>query len=235
MADYTPRLGLIKPTPDEMVDIQAQINANSDMLDVQAGAFVCTSTTRPSAPYPGQIIYETDTNLFLIWRISQIWGPLGDQLYSRSIDYGNNNVLTTFNPTSNGDARVVHKVKLPTPKNLDTIFELSYYSAFTAEVNSEWSIKIGFDEDEAAYATNSLPLSSIAEDAVKSNSGTSSNTNRFYVAGKRTVFQTDPKAFVGVKIFCTRLTGAGPITFVDKYGSMLSATVTIVGANRGPV
>ena len=28
---------------------------------------VCTSTTRPSNPYVGQMIYETDTNLLKIW------------------------------------------------------------------------------------------------------------------------------------------------------------------------
>jgi len=28
---------------------------------------VCTSTTRPTAPYEGQLIYETDTNRVLIW------------------------------------------------------------------------------------------------------------------------------------------------------------------------
>jgi hypothetical protein len=28
---------------------------------------VCTSTTRPTAPYEGQMIYETDTDLVLVW------------------------------------------------------------------------------------------------------------------------------------------------------------------------
>lgn len=28
---------------------------------------VCTSTTRPTAPYEGQMIYETDTNRVLVW------------------------------------------------------------------------------------------------------------------------------------------------------------------------
>lgn len=28
---------------------------------------VCTSTTRPSSPYEGQMIYETDTNRVLVW------------------------------------------------------------------------------------------------------------------------------------------------------------------------
>ena len=28
---------------------------------------VCTSSTRPSSPYVGQMIFETDTNLLKIW------------------------------------------------------------------------------------------------------------------------------------------------------------------------
>lgn len=28
---------------------------------------VCTSSTRPEAPYLGQVIYETDTQLLKVW------------------------------------------------------------------------------------------------------------------------------------------------------------------------
>lgn len=38
-------------------------------------AGVCTSTTRPTAPYTGQIIYETDTNTILVWTGSTWAGP----------------------------------------------------------------------------------------------------------------------------------------------------------------
>lgn len=31
---------------------------------------VCTSTTRPAAPYTGQVIFETDTNRMLVWNTS---------------------------------------------------------------------------------------------------------------------------------------------------------------------
>lgn len=36
---------------------------------------VCTSTTRPNAPYEGQVIYETDTDKTLVWRGS-FWANL---------------------------------------------------------------------------------------------------------------------------------------------------------------
>jgi len=40
---------------------------------IQAG--VCTSTTRPQAPYEGQVIYETDTNRVLVWDASAWVAP----------------------------------------------------------------------------------------------------------------------------------------------------------------
>lgn len=36
---------------------------------------VCTSTTRPTTPYNGQVIYETDTGLTQVWNGSA-WKPL---------------------------------------------------------------------------------------------------------------------------------------------------------------
>lgn len=36
---------------------------------------ICTSTTRPTTPYEGQLIYETDTDLLQIWNGSA-WRPL---------------------------------------------------------------------------------------------------------------------------------------------------------------
>lgn len=45
---------------------------NMDIIDAHPGILVCTSTTRPATPWPGQVIFETDTGeLFLFnltWR-----------------------------------------------------------------------------------------------------------------------------------------------------------------------
>ena len=42
-----------------------------------AQAGVCTSTTRPTSPYEGQVIYETDTNRVLVWDASA-WVMIAD-------------------------------------------------------------------------------------------------------------------------------------------------------------
>jgi hypothetical protein len=66
LATSTTRLGLTKPDGTDLVDI-AVLNTNFDKTDAAVGAFVCTSTTRPSTPYAGQIIYETDTDQSFVW------------------------------------------------------------------------------------------------------------------------------------------------------------------------
>jgi len=61
--EYTSK-GLRKPQDGEPARVE-DLNFNSDLLNNQAmGAFVCTSTTRPTGGnrWVGQIIFEEDTN-----------------------------------------------------------------------------------------------------------------------------------------------------------------------------
>jgi len=64
----TSRLGLIKPTPGtgEPVNVATQINQAWDKIDAAIGATICTSTTRPSPAFDGQIIRETDTGVIAV-------------------------------------------------------------------------------------------------------------------------------------------------------------------------
>jgi hypothetical protein len=66
MATTTARLSLTKPDPLEDVDV-ALLNADFDTLDNAVGALVCTSTTRPSTPFLGQLIWQADSPHLLIW------------------------------------------------------------------------------------------------------------------------------------------------------------------------
>lgn len=60
----TPRLGLRRPLNDgsELVNVQTDLNQNADKVDLAAGFQPVTSTTRPSAPFSGKAIFETDTS-----------------------------------------------------------------------------------------------------------------------------------------------------------------------------
>lgn len=72
----TTYMGLTLPTPGSGEPINvAQLNGNWTKVDTLARAIKCTSTTRPSTTFDGQVIFETDTNL-LRMRDSGTWVTL---------------------------------------------------------------------------------------------------------------------------------------------------------------
>lgn len=64
MSTTTTRLGLVKETTTENYSV-ATVNNNSDKVDAAVGFEACTSSTRPSAPFNGKGIRETDTGSVL--------------------------------------------------------------------------------------------------------------------------------------------------------------------------
>ena len=66
MSSTLPRTGLIIPDYNDTADVTI-VNNNFTKIDSQIGYSICTSSTRPSAPYTGQPIYETDTGLRRYW------------------------------------------------------------------------------------------------------------------------------------------------------------------------
>lgn len=58
----TPRLSLYKPAAVDNVNVTTDVNNNMDTLDLAPGFQVVTSTTRPSTPYSGKAIAESDTS-----------------------------------------------------------------------------------------------------------------------------------------------------------------------------
>lgn len=60
----TTRLGLYKSKSDgsEDVDYSQDIGQNWDRVDAAVGFASCTSSTRPSSPYSGKPVFETDTS-----------------------------------------------------------------------------------------------------------------------------------------------------------------------------
>lgn len=75
---------------------------------------VCTSTSRPSAPFDGQVIYETDTNRVLVWdnsawvMIADTDSPPGLQLIkSQSATSGSSIVLSNVFSSEFDSYRIV--------------------------------------------------------------------------------------------------------------------------------
>lgn len=67
MATTTTRLGLRKPDRTDLVSVVTDLNNDYDTIDGAVGFQACTSVTRPSTPYTGKPIYETDTQNELTW------------------------------------------------------------------------------------------------------------------------------------------------------------------------
>lgn len=81
---------------------------------------VCTSTTRPTAPYEGQMIYETDTNRVLIYdntawvMIADTDQPPGLQFITSSSATSGTSLSVNNCFTSTYESYVLHIVGLPT-------------------------------------------------------------------------------------------------------------------------
>jgi len=66
MADtFTSNLLLILPDLGDTFDFNAHVIANFTTLDTLFGAVQCTSTTRPTNTFAGQIVYETDSKRYV--------------------------------------------------------------------------------------------------------------------------------------------------------------------------
>lgn len=60
MPQDTPNLKLKKPEEGSFGWHSAWYD-NADKIDAHPGILSCTSTTRPADPWPGQVVFETDT------------------------------------------------------------------------------------------------------------------------------------------------------------------------------
>lgn len=80
MSTYTSVLSLRKPNriggEDDIVNVVTDVNENMDTLDLNVNLRVVTSSTRPSSPYTGQLVYETDTGHVSIWNGTD-WDNVG--------------------------------------------------------------------------------------------------------------------------------------------------------------
>lgn len=60
MSTLSPNFGLTLPDGPDVIS-RSVINGNWTLVDTLARAIICTSATQPSSPFPGQTIFETDT------------------------------------------------------------------------------------------------------------------------------------------------------------------------------
>jgi len=72
------KLALYLPDGPDFVQRVQDFIDNWNKLDAAAGALICTSGTRPVAPFAGQVIFETDTDIARVWNSTDSrWDALG--------------------------------------------------------------------------------------------------------------------------------------------------------------
>ena len=99
---------------------------------------VCTSTTRPTAPYEGQMIYETDTDLVLVWD-NAAW------LYSATPQTTEPGARQTWTPTY-------------TNLTIGNGTVTSDYTIINRLVHFEWRLLVGSTTSSSGPMRVSLPV-----------------------------------------------------------------------------
>lgn len=136
MSTNTARAQLHKPDPTETVSVVQDLNNNYDKIDTDLGFRVVTSGTRPSAPYQGQTIYETDTKLLRFWNGTK-WFDVNERYVRKTADES----VTSSTAYQNDDALV-----LPLAANDHYRFELflRYEAAAAADIKAQFTGPAGF-------------------------------------------------------------------------------------------
>lgn len=176
MVDYTPRLKLprLDLAGGEIANGYPQVqNDLANLVDANAGAKVCTSTTRPSSPFAGQIILESDTKLAYLWTGTDwVYIKGEDTNYSGSLAanidiYANGNVNTNFfkfasinreRATGGFKGPVgVDRARFVAPESGLYFFEgILYLASLGGTTGSTVTLHVG--EHTSAYSSWSSPL-----------------------------------------------------------------------------
>lgn len=133
---------------------------------------VCTSTTRPTAPYTGQVIFETDTNNLLTWsgtawqRPSNIpWGlvaaPVTWASNSKTVNTASPSVVLatfTFNAVNNRYYRLNWLMDIYQSAGAGVYLHLYVNGAFNTAVAFQNTLMWGGSYLYKATATGSLTL-----------------------------------------------------------------------------
>ena len=212
MATTTTRLALTKPAGTDVVDIDV-LNANADKIDTAVGAYICTSTTRPSTPYAGQVIYETDSKLTWTYA-SGAW----------KLDTGVQPVVAS---SAARDAIFPSPVQGDSVWRSDLGFAQTYYAVYNSSTNTSGRTPAGW------YSGQDGGLVPITPSSIAVGSGTASVASNGVVTfsgvssiSLREVFLPTYNAFRVVSTF----TGSAAI---DAYYKFLNGITSISAGYNG--
>ena len=102
---------------------------------VTTGTIICTSSTRPAAPFEGQTIYETDNSRQLVWDGSGWVAPSVTYRPPMCKAYGNTTVPDASDTACSFSTEVFDTDGIFSPTSTDFTIQTAGVYLFTAEVN----------------------------------------------------------------------------------------------------
>ena len=130
---------------------------------------VCTSTTRPTAPYEGQMIYETDTDL------TYIWGGSAWQQVSGGTAVGNSGLVFISSTTAGSGVSSI-TVSNCFSATYDT-YKILYTNGTASVTNTQIGLRLG------STASGYLSLLTYMSWGSGTITGASTNNTQFYWLG----------------------------------------------------
>jgi hypothetical protein len=197
---------------------------------------VCTSTNRPSAPFDGQVIYETDTDKAMVWNGSA-WvvlstgraNPLGlDSIKTQTIGSAVSTVAVAdvFSSTYDAYKIIVSGGTASTATNLkyqNTGSTSQYYSGGTTTTYSNNSVA-GFSENnQASMLVGTTFTGSLMVDITVVNPFLAKET---FVSIGAVVYSSGAGGGAGLHNVATSYTG---FTIFPQSGTLTGGTISVYG------
>lgn len=225
MGTTTTRVGLYKPLSDgsELVNVSQDLNGNTDLLDLAVGFQTCTASTRPSTPYSGKPIFQSDTS------------------YSTYFSNGTSPASASWVEIPNSSATFANNLKLASGKqvNINASGSSASYTALNAATSTAFiSSRVTGDTQNrflmTADGTMTLgPGGAAATDLTIARTGTSTlgitgalTVSSTFAATSHVTVGGDLKLVNGATIYRNALS-TGPTTVANTTTETVIATGTI--------
>jgi hypothetical protein len=228
MATTTLRLGLSKKDVNDVFNEVLYDNGNADILDASIGFTPCTSATRPSSPFNGMAIRETDTGRFFVSNgsapASASWVQLLNSL--SDITLTNHSIILSggsANLTVGGSASVAGNLSLPTTGTSKLLLG--------PDVNLYWGASNVLKTDDSLQVVGNLTLTTTASNL--SVGGSASVIGNLVVGGRITgISNLSGEATAGLTLSTSYQNVPGAfVTFTTtKANTVVKARVTADGS-----
>jgi len=202
---------------------------------------VCTSSTRPTAPFEGQMIYETDTDRVLIWNNSAWVAPNSQTANPPGLELIKTHTVTSaassFTVTDAFSANFENYIVVASNVNTSTAAGVTFRIG-SATANYYWGGIVVFYSGSASAGESGNNVAQWATGMVSDNTGGAGATINIYnpfttLRSSYTTFGVDSRtsgagsrSYSG---FLNDTTSHSTITFLSTAGNITSGTIRVYG------